>query len=343
MEDLVVFSEMKAAEKEDRVARQETRSCSMNGGDGPNSYARNSTYQRSGSTTALTMIKEVIAKDLNMKDSPTNPGEPFCIAELGRSAGPNTFLLVGTIIEAVKLKYYESHGNLPEFQAFFNDIASNDFNTLIRSPLWDSHLNFAATVPGSFHGRLFPKASLHFVHCSYALHWLSELPKEVMNENSPAWNKGKITCFGAKREVSAAFLGQFAVVLNCFLLARADEIFGGGSMALARLDEDQVDSFNLPAYLPTADEFGMLVEENGSFSMEMMQPLTIPNMAFDARVLSALIRAITEVIMSTQFGSEIIDEIFDIHRQKIEESSHLIIQSMEVSQYLFVLLKRKPN
>ncbi|XP_068642081.1 farnesoic acid carboxyl-O-methyltransferase-like [Aristolochia californica] len=134
------------------------------------------------------MIEKAIAKDLDMKDSSTNPGESFRIANLGCSAGPNTFLLVGAILEAVKLKYYESHGNLLEFQAFFNDIASNDFNTPIRSPLWDSH-----------RAGILPWPSL-----PQGVPSLRSLPKEMMNKNSPAWNKWKITCFGAKRDVSAA-------------------------------------------------------------------------------------------------------------------------------------------
>ncbi|KAK7849230.1 putative s-adenosylmethionine-dependent methyltransferase [Quercus suber] len=55
---------------------------------------------------------------------------------------------------------------------FFNDQFSNDFNTLFIS-LPPNRQYFAAGVPGSFYGRLFPKASLHFIHSSYALQWLS--------------------------------------------------------------------------------------------------------------------------------------------------------------------------
>ncbi|KAG9449037.1 hypothetical protein H6P81_009002 [Aristolochia fimbriata] len=331
----------------------------MNGGDGPNSYARNSSNQRNGATTALTMIEEAIPKELDLKQHfPSKSGEPFRIADLGCSVGPNTFLLVGATIEAVKLKYQYC-----EFQAFFNDVASNDFNTLLRSHSWDDPDYFAAVVPGSFHGRLFPRVSLHFVLCFYSLQWMSRLPKEaITDECSPAWNKGKITCFGANRDVSAAFLRQFAVDIDSFLRARAEETVVGGLMALVipyqggcsdqkpiflvlfdlleavlsdmvilgRLDEIAVDSFNLPVYLPIADEFMTLVEENGSFSLVMLEPITVPKVAFDARVMSSGIRAIVEERMRSNFPSEIMDEIFDRTYADVNESEirHFVIENL---------------
>ncbi|KAG9449046.1 hypothetical protein H6P81_009011 [Aristolochia fimbriata] len=366
-------------------AMHEMKVASTNGGDGPNSYYRNSSYQRNGVTSVLAMIEEAIySEDLDMMQNGSDQctyksGEPFRIADLGCSVGPNTFLVVEAIIEALKKLKYHSHGDdVQEFQAFFNDIASNDFNTLVQSPLWETtqQYYFKAVVPGSFHGRLFPKASLRFVCCIYALHWLSGSPKELMDHNSPAaWNKGRITCHGVTAQVSASFLAQFTMDMGNFLQARAEEVAPGGFMALllpfqlptsdppqlffvlvrlldaalsdmvsvGRVEEPKVDLFNFPSYLPTAAELKMLIEKNGDFSIAKMEPLPPPKMGFDAPALCNLLRAVMEKAMSAYFGCEIMDEVFDRYLKKIEDSSDLILQSMEVSQDLFVLLKRKPT
>ena len=91
---------------------------------------------------------------------------------------------------------------------------------------------FAAGVPGSFYGCLFPKASLHFIHSSYALQWLLNVPKEVIDEGSPAWNKGRIFYTNAPKEVEEAHATQFAKDMESFLIARAQEIVIRGLLAI---------------------------------------------------------------------------------------------------------------
>lgn len=113
----------------------------------------------------------------------------FCIADLGCSSGPTALLPAEDIIKTLAAKYLAA-GNipLPQIQVFFNDLPSTDFNTLFRtlptSVVTDrdeangvgaARSYFAAGVAGSFYGRLFPDKSLHFVHSSYGLHWLSQV------------------------------------------------------------------------------------------------------------------------------------------------------------------------
>ena len=85
---------------------------------------------------------------------------------------------------------------------------------------------------GSFYGRFFLKASLHFVHSSYAIHWLSRVPEDVANKNSPAWNKGRIHYPNSGDEVIRAYKVQYEKDMGKFLQARADEVVFGGLMAL---------------------------------------------------------------------------------------------------------------
>lgn len=186
---------------------------------------------------AKELIGRAIAENLDLQQltgTASSSGAPttFSIADLGCSVGPNTFIAIRSIIDSVKLKL-NSAGLSSEdtgFQVFFNDHASNDFNTLFKT-LPGERDYFAAGVPGGFHGRLFPSRSLHFVHSSYALHWLSEVPKEVVDPGSPLYNRGRIDYAAAPREVYDAFRAKFSEDMERFLSARGEEIVGGGLLA----------------------------------------------------------------------------------------------------------------
>ncbi|XP_068642082.1 loganic acid O-methyltransferase-like [Aristolochia californica] len=279
----------------------------MNGGDGPASYAHNSHYQGEGVNAAKKLISEAIDQHSCLKQ--LSSLKTYHVSDLGCSVGPNTFTVVQNIIDSVKHKL---------------------------------------------------------------------VPNVLTDETSPAWNKGRIMSDGTKREVEEAYAGQFATDMAIFLQARAEEVAVGGLMALTvpyskgsvsvqqalftrlfrildltlndmaakgRLDEAKVNSFNLPLYIPSAQEIQKLVERNGSFSIEKMQPLTSSTKGFnsrlDARQCSLMVRAPMEGIMSQYFGSEAINEIFEVYVEIAEENSEFISQSAALTEDLFVLLKRK--
>ncbi|KAG9449050.1 hypothetical protein H6P81_009015 [Aristolochia fimbriata] len=351
----------------------------MNGGEGPTSYSHNSQYQGEGVNASKQLISAAIADNISLSE--LSSLDTFHIADLGCSVGPNTFSVVQNIIGAIEHKLLPLGASSKvalDFQVSFNDHSSNDFNTLFSSLPSKARRYFAAGVPGSFHGRLFPKASLNFVHSSYAVHWLSQVPNEVKDETSPSWNKGKIFSVEAKQEVQEAYSSQFAKDMEVFLKARADEVSVGGLMALTlpytkgpvnveqslfyrlfrilelalndmadkgRLDEGKVNSFNLPIYIPYAEEIQKLVERSGSFTIEKMQPLTSTAMGFssrlDARKCSFIVRAPMEGIITQYFGSVAIDEIFEKYVEMAEKNWDFVAQSAAFTDDLFVLLKRK--
>ena len=134
--------------------------------------------QRVGVEAAKSLIQRAIANKFDPNTLSAASMHPICIADLGCSTGPNTFIAVQYIVEAIELQY-QSHGlALPELQVFFNDQDSNDFNTLFKT-LPSNRKYFAAGVPGSFYGRLFPRSSLYFIHSSASLNWISKVPKEI--------------------------------------------------------------------------------------------------------------------------------------------------------------------
>lgn len=116
--------------------------------------------------------------------------ESMGIADLGCSSGPNTLLVISKIIDAIYARCYSLGLGLgrspPELNLFLNDLFNNDFNEIFASlPAFYNRIKeekgadfgpcFISGVPGSFYGRLFPKRSLHFVHSSSSLHWLSQV------------------------------------------------------------------------------------------------------------------------------------------------------------------------
>ncbi|KAJ4709817.1 S-adenosylmethionine-dependent methyltransferase [Melia azedarach] len=205
------------------------KSYPMNGGEGQYSYAKTSSFYQQGDLdiTRHSYPKKSPKKlDVKLLCSSSNS---FNIADLGCSVGPNTLFGIQNIIQSIELTS-QFQGLNVQFQVFFNDHTSNDFNTLFKS-LPPGRTYFAAGVPGTFYGRLFPENSLHFVHSSYAIHWLSKVPEEVADKNSAAWNKGRVV-HGGSKEVEKVFSCQYENCMEKFLRARAMEIVCGGFMAL---------------------------------------------------------------------------------------------------------------
>ena len=111
--------------------------------------------------------------------------QPDCMnfADLGCSCGLNSLLSTADNVNAVEEICQRRSLQPPEFMVFLNDLPSNDFNSLfiglqdfVGNAISGSRARiFMAGVPGSFYERLFPCSSLHFVHSSYSVHWLSQV------------------------------------------------------------------------------------------------------------------------------------------------------------------------
>ncbi|KAJ4717159.1 S-adenosylmethionine-dependent methyltransferase [Melia azedarach] len=348
----------------------------MTGGDAAYSYTKNSTIQRDIVDAGKELIKEALSEKFDLKSLGFDtPSTVVKIADLGCSVGPNTFFVMQNIIEAIELKFHQAKNqnySALEFQAFFNDHYENDFNILFKT-LPPSRKFFAAGVPGSFHGRLFPKSSLHFAHISNALHFLSKVPKEVVDGNSPVWNKGNVLNSSVK-EVAEAYSTQFKVDMECFLNARAEELVPGGLMFILGgvvpdgisasetmggvyfdvmgsclkdlvkngvLEEEKVNSFNVPVHGATPKELEAIFRTNGKFSIEKMEKFTQPMktpLSPEGYVLA--VRAGSDGLMRNHFGDESAEQIFKHFTTKVEENFDKILGGVRNNLNLFILLKR---
>ncbi|CAN8293360.1 unnamed protein product [Cochlearia groenlandica] len=348
----------------------------MNGGDGPSSYARNSSYQRGAIDAAETLLRKEINKRLDLTNHSLST---FTIADFGCSSGPNTLLAVDIIIQALDYKFSSSsmpNAKTPEFQVFFNDLSHTDFNALFAL-IPPKRRYFAAGVPGSFYGTLFPKGCLNLAYSSCALCWLSGSPPELSERTSLAFNRGRIHYTGASTEVAQAYSCQFNKDLKSFLHARSHELVKGGLMVLivpgvpdgfldsqastgsefdllgsclmdmARegiIKEEEIDSFNLPIYYTTPKELQDIIRSNGEFRLVKMETLeganahgTMPEL--ESRVL--YLRAVLEGVICTHFDHQILDDLFYRYSLKLANSSFILHPQTHKSIMIFTFLTRR--
>ncbi|KAJ0678351.1 putative salicylate carboxymethyltransferase [Helianthus annuus] len=322
----------------------------MNTGNGDSSYASNSHLQGTGLQRSLPVLQEAInriAKDLN--------GFPRCfkIADLGCSSGPNTLFVVTSILDIVHDVCSENNSQVPQFQVFLNDLVENDFNTVFRSlPAFYSKLKkkgdkrgpcYVYAVPGSFYSRLFPDENIHLFHSSYAVHWLSRVPQGLENN--------KLNIYMAKTSptnVFEAYRKQFENDFTKLLVLRSHEMISGGHMILTfagrskpdptsedccvmwellakslvdmvkecLVEESKVSSFNIPHYTPYEDEVRDVIQKEGSFSLHSVNGFTLswPTPGINT---AKFIRAISEPLIATHFGSSIMDVLFKKYQEHV--------------------------
>ncbi|KAJ7521796.1 hypothetical protein O6H91_19G068300 [Diphasiastrum complanatum] len=221
----------------------EKKGLSMEGGTGDGSYARNSVTQAAAIGEVIHKFRAAL-RSLEFRDESV-----IRIADLGCSTGPNTLSVVSLVVNCLQ----ENHPlDQVEYQVFFSDLPSNDFNTLFHMlpPLLDTATDqgstatrayHAAGVPGSFFRRQFPKESLHVAMSFLSLHWLSKVPEAVEDPNSPAWNKEIVSVDHAPLPVVEAFIEQAKEDLQAFLKSRAEEMVPGGLIFLLFLGREDHD------------------------------------------------------------------------------------------------------
>ncbi|XP_019414079.1 PREDICTED: 7-methylxanthosine synthase 1-like [Lupinus angustifolius] len=326
----------------------------MNDGVGDTSYAKNSSHQRSGVLKGKPILEESMRRlYCNML--------PKClkVADLGCASGPNALMVVNDIIDIVESTSFNFNISAPIFQFYMNDLPSNDFNTIFKSlaQFYETLEEkkgpgfgpcFINATPGTFYKRLFPNNSIHFVHSSYSVHWLSQPPKELTN-GAETLNKDNIYVTSTiPPETHKAYLRQFQHDFKLFLKSRSEELVPGGVMFLTfvgredipqirtvigllgmvlndmvvenLIEEVKLESFNMPMYGPTEDEAKAVIEEEGSFTIQRLESIIV---GWDANInedeldenmrcefIAKNFRAITETLLKARFGEDIMDELY---------------------------------
>ncbi|KAL0463511.1 UNVERIFIED_CONTAM: Loganic acid O-methyltransferase [Sesamum latifolium] len=270
---------------------------------------------------AKPIIEEEIARKLEIKrPCPTSPNG-FWVADFGCSTGHNSFPAMQIVTQAIYGKHASSGlitPEVPELFVVFNDVITNDFNTLFTS--LPPYRNFNAIgVPGDFHGRLLPESSLHLI-CLLFLgtplayagakggggKWFSGL--EQRGNSVHKRQKGSLCCL----------------------------------LESGRSSEAKVDSFNLPFYFITPEQLKAILERSHNITIERLEILnnsekhTLPTV--EAR--ATCFRAVYEGLLRNHFRSEIIDELFHMYTQKLAASPIFSNLNNDKSIVILVVLKR---
>ncbi|KAK9757662.1 hypothetical protein RND81_01G177800 [Saponaria officinalis] len=333
----------------------------MNGGAGDYSYAKNCTVQ----SEILSITKPFVEAAIHDYLSANSTTDTVTFAELGCSSGSTALTAVSEIMDVVEARhrkakfmvylvdlpsndFNEVFGLLPSFHKKLRKEKGSDFGPC-----------FIAGLPGNFYERLFPSNTLNFVHSSSSLHWLSQVPQGLDGKDDPRMlNKKKIYISKTStREVIDAYRMQFRNDFMNFLKHRSQEVVSGGRMVLAfmgrksieltslqdsypfefiaqalmtmvsegLIEEEKVDSLNVPFYAPSFEEVKQLIEEESSFYVDRLESVeiewdggrttTTELDSFETRptrgaMTAKMHRAATESVLEHHFGGEILDELF---------------------------------
>ncbi|GMH17489.1 hypothetical protein Nepgr_019330 [Nepenthes gracilis] len=288
-----------------------TRVFHVNSGDEETTYAKNSDMQKRALSLEKSFVEEALLDYLGGKDFP----EKMVIADLGCSMGPNALTPTKEIIDVVRDQCRKLGRRSPEFMVYLNDLPGNDFNNIFTSLQPDFYSKMreeeqccVAGVPGSFHGRLFLSKSLHFVHSSASLHWLSQVPSGLDAKSGAMLNKGNIYISKtSSKAVVDAYKQQFHKDFSLFLESRAKEVIPRGHMVLSFngresidpiveeccypgeliaqslmsmvskgiIQEEKVDCFNMPYYTASIQEVKTIVEDEGSFIINRLEAMDL--------------------------------------------------------------------
>uniref|UniRef100_A0A0D9ZS36 Jasmonate O-methyltransferase n=1 Tax=Oryza glumipatula TaxID=40148 RepID=A0A0D9ZS36_9ORYZ len=366
----------------------------MKGGQGESSYLKNSKVQFRNLQMMLRALEETLDKVVLPHHGPGRL--LLTAADLGCSCGRNTLVVADAIVQHMtklcRRRGKGEHGDDaaadPEFCFYFSDLPSNDFNTLFgllphrgaassgEGGRGRRHY-FAAAVPGSFHDRLFPERSIDVFTSTFCLHWLSQVPEEVADKWSPAYNKEKVFVHGGSEETGAAYRRQFQSDMARFLCCRAAELKPGGAMFLVFLgrpssagptdqgrslslfgamfeeswrdlvgegliDGERMDSFNVPSYAATLEEFREVVDADGSFEVNRLElvmgsPLAVDDDdddSHDRRAVGRTVannqRSVFGPLVEAHIGKELADELFVRVQSRAEALDDELVDEMRV-------------
>ncbi|KAI9174134.1 hypothetical protein LWI28_012445 [Acer negundo] len=108
------------------------------------------------------------------------------------------------------------------------------------------------------------------------------------------------------------------------------------------IDEDKLDSFDVPYYVPSLEEMKQVVDKEGSFESEIMETIAIDQRGNNtsAKEVTNSIRCFTESMISHHFGINITEILYDKVTDLVIR--HLATQAVPSKLISFiVVLKRK--
>ncbi|OMO83515.1 SAM dependent carboxyl methyltransferase [Corchorus olitorius] len=188
---------------------------------------------------------------------------------------------------------------------------------------------------------------------SHANYSKIQVPPELIDKANPLINKGRI--FISKTSpttVIDSYLTQFRKDFSSFLKLRSIELAQEGRMVLTLrgrrtadptdescvlwdylgqafqelvteglVEEERLDTYNIPYYQPCPEEIETEIEKEGSFILDRLDVLPLPwdcvngginhDRAATAKQMAKAIGAVHESLIQSHFGAHIMDRLFD--------------------------------
>ncbi|XP_026444826.1 inactive anthranilate O-methyltransferase 1-like [Papaver somniferum] len=98
------------------------------------------------------------------------------------------------------------------------------------------------------------------------------------------------------------------------------------------VEEEKSDTWNFPLYFPSLEEVKAIIQNKGSFWVNQLETFhvnwdgsdfseggSMTDTLRSSHLIANNIRAVSESLLTSHFGDEMINELFDRFREKIEE------------------------
>lgn len=110
------------------------------------------------------------------------------------------------------------------------------------------------------------------------------------------------------------------------------------------IDEERLDSFEVPYYTPSEQELREVVEREGSYVVEHIETFTIKiedkDIWSDARGFANNLRAFTEPMISHHFGAQIVDKLYEEVYNFVVEDFTTQIEPNMICNYALILKRQ---
>ncbi|KAF2312961.1 hypothetical protein GH714_002178 [Hevea brasiliensis] len=318
-------------------------------------------WQRPVMVFVTEVIDETIMEKLEIEPF-SSTYKAFCVADMGCSVGPNAFYSTHNILDAVEKKFISegfTPDQVPQFQVFFNDLPFNDFNTLFKK--CKTRILQHGTK-GRFITLMPQNSSRSFCSPIFKGHG------DVLRCQSKRTRGGKYD--GPNHAINSRWDPTFQRTdrymlnhLESCLVDLAKEVTLISTLSLVYLErmlfnsiylklflvqglvsEALVDSFNVPMYSVTPKEMRQIVERNGCFSIERMEPTDCvpdPDNPATAYSITMHLRSGLEGVIARHFGAEIINELFERFLERMDDVMLSLLSCYAQGSQLTVILKRR--
>lgn len=131
-------------------------------------------------------------------------------------------------------------------------------------------------------------------------------------------------------------------VLSCCLCLKYINLICsliGEWLLQGRLSKAKLESLNFPHYFPTPQELSAILQRSPNFSIERMEILKTETF-LNAQGHTSCFRAVHQTMLTHHFGAEIVDELFDLYRKKLEASPAFSMPDNDRTIVLLTILKR---